>query len=341
MSGTTNGNSPRRASRPSKVRTGVRLADLAEEHEAEQITFADTQGPPGSGDHLAGMVRIRDGWSPLLAVHHQRGTQEALAHPDGADALLLDHDWMTELGEGLPVYRPPLNMAALFAEPAVGNVSDGSAGQGVEGLTVRYLTPHNKWSIHSEYQDNLFMLSLSRGGQNIWMSDRDAAKVGIEDDNDWIEAVNRNGVVVPGLCAIASHRMPEGTVYMYHAQDRLIDVPIAETLGKRGGHPQLADPPAGQAKPPDRRVRPADLRVQLPRAHGQPARRGHRHPQALTRRGVLTRRRDGPDGDGDEPRQVHRMPHLFSHLQAGLDQPIRQRAIPVNNVETRPGLGYP
>ena len=116
-------------------------------------------------------------------------------------------------------------------EPALGHVSDGSAGQ-VEGLTVRYLTPHNKWSIHSEYQDNLFMLSLSRGGQNIWMSDRDAAKVGIK-DNDWIEAVNRNGVVVAR--AIVSHRMPEGTVFMYHAQDRLIDVPIAETSGRRGG----------------------------------------------------------------------------------------------------------
>ena len=24
---------------------------------------------------------------------------------------------------------------------------------------MRYLTPHSKWSIHSEYQDNLFMLS--------------------------------------------------------------------------------------------------------------------------------------------------------------------------------------
>ena len=59
---------------------------------------------------------------------------------------------------------------------------------------VRYLTPHNKWSIHSEYQDNLFMLSLSRGGQAIWISDVDAAKVGIE-DNNWVEAVNRNGVV--------------------------------------------------------------------------------------------------------------------------------------------------
>ena len=132
---------------------------------------------------------------------------------------------MTELGEGLPVYRPPLNMGALFGEPDIGSM-------GELGVTVRYLTPHNKWSIHSEYQDNLFMLSLSRGGQTIWMSDKDAAKVGVE-DNDWIEAVNRNGVVVAR--AIVSHRMPEGTVYMHHAQDRLIDVPIAETSGKRGG----------------------------------------------------------------------------------------------------------
>ena len=29
--------------------------------------------------------------------------------------------------------------------------------------------------------------------------------------------------------------MPEGTVYMHHAQDRLIDVPLTERDGKRGG----------------------------------------------------------------------------------------------------------
>ena len=46
-------------------------------------------------------------------------------------------------------------------------------------------------------------------------------------DNEWVEAVNRNGVVVAR--AIVCHRMPEGTVYMYHAQDRMIDVPMAET----------------------------------------------------------------------------------------------------------------
>src|SRR5262249_56144238 len=60
----------------------------------------------------------------------------------------------------------------------------------------------------------------------------DAAKIGVR-DNDWIEAVNRNGVVVAR--AIVSHRMPEGTVYMHHAQDRLIDVPRTETSGRRGG----------------------------------------------------------------------------------------------------------
>jgi nitrate reductase alpha subunit len=99
-------------------------------------------------------------------------------------------------------------------------------------VAVRYLTPHSKWSIHSEYQDNLFMLSLSRGGPNIWMSPADATKIGVA-DNEWVEAVNRNGVVVAR--AVVSHRMPEGTVYMYHATERTVDVPIAETSGQRGG----------------------------------------------------------------------------------------------------------
>jgi nitrate reductase alpha subunit len=235
LSGTTNGHLATQGFRTLERRTGQPLADLAAEHEGKQITFADTQArpvpvitsPEWSGSETGGRR-----YSPFTINVERLKPWHTLT---GRMHFYLDHDWMTELGEGLPVYRPPLNMAALFAEPALGNVSDGSAVGGVdqvEGLTVRYLTPHNKWSIHSEYQDNLFMLSLSRGGQNIWMSDRDAAKVGIA-DNDWIEAVNRNGVVVAR--AIVSHRMPEGTVYMYHAQDRLIDVPLAETSGKRGG----------------------------------------------------------------------------------------------------------
>ncbi|WP_267887162.1 nitrate reductase subunit alpha [Thermobifida halotolerans] len=225
LSGTTNGHLATQGFRTMERRTGTRLADLAAEHEGKQITFADIQAAPvpvitspeWSGSESGGRrysaftinVERDKPWHTLTGRQH----------------FFLDHDWIAEIGENLPVYRPPLNMQALFAEPRVGET-------GELGVAVRYLTPHNKWSIHSEYQDNLLMLSLSRGGPTIWMSVEDAARIGVR-DNEWIEAVNRNGVVVAR--AIVSHRMPEGTVYMYHAQDRLIDVPRSETSGKRGG----------------------------------------------------------------------------------------------------------
>ena len=67
-----------------------------------------------------------------------------------------------------------------------------------------------------EYHDNELMLALSRGGPVIWLSVEDAAKIGVA-DNDWIEAYNRNGVVVAR--AVVSHRMPEGTVFQYHSRN--------------------------------------------------------------------------------------------------------------------------
>ncbi|MFJ7118056.1 nitrate reductase subunit alpha [Streptomyces albogriseolus] len=225
LSGTTNGHLATQGFHTLEARTGTRLADLAAEHEGKQITFADTQAAPvpvitspeWSGSETGGRR-----YSPFTVNVERLKPWHTLT---GRQHFYLDHDWMTALGEQLPVYRPPLNMHALFDEPQVGDT-------GELGVTVRYLTPHNKWSIHSEYQDNLFMLSLSRGGPSIWMSTRDAAKIGVR-DNDWIEAVNRNGVVAAR--AVVSHRMPEGTVYMHHAQDRLIDVPRTETTGRRGG----------------------------------------------------------------------------------------------------------
>ncbi|GAB1691967.1 nitrate reductase subunit alpha [Krasilnikovia sp. M28-CT-15] len=225
LSGTTNGHLATQGFRTLEGRTGVELADLAAEHEGKQITFADTQSRPTpviTSPEWSGSESGGRRYSPFVINVERLKPWHTLT---GRQSFYLDHDWMAELGEGLPVYRPPLSMHALFGEPSVGDT-------GELGVTVRYLTPHNKWSIHSEYQDNLFMLSLSRGGQNIWMSKEDAAKIGVA-DNDWVEAVNRNGVVVAR--AVVSHRMPEGTVYMHHAQDRLIDVPRTETNGRRGG----------------------------------------------------------------------------------------------------------
>jgi len=72
---------------------------------------------------------------------------------------------------------------------------------------LNFLTPHGKWSIHSTYSDNLRMLTLSRGGQVVWLNPEDRAG-GRDRDNEEIEVFNANGVVV--CRAIVSSRIPKG-----------------------------------------------------------------------------------------------------------------------------------
>ncbi|QFY14574.1 nitrate reductase subunit alpha [Nonomuraea phyllanthi] len=223
LSGTTNGRLATQGFQTLERRTGTKLADLAAEHEGTRITFADTQArpqpvitsPEWSGSETGGRR-----YSAFVINVERDKPWHTLT---GRQQFFLDHDWITELGEQLPAYRPPLTMSRHYGEQG-----DGQAAE----VTVRYLTPHSKWSIHSEYQDNAYMLALSRGGPTIWMSVEDAARIGVA-DNDWIEAYNRNGVVVAR--AVVSHRMPAGTVYMYHAKDRNVNVPLTERSGRRGG----------------------------------------------------------------------------------------------------------
>ena len=225
LSGVSNGRVAVEGFRQLEERTGQRLADLAEDHEGKLITFPDAQSRPQSvvtSWEWSGSEHGGRRYSPFVINVERKKPWHTLT---GRQHFFLDHDWMHEAGEALPTYRPPLNLHVLSNYPKVGE-TDGAQ------VAVRYLTPHSKWSIHSEYQDNLFMLALSRGGPDIWMSKEDADKIGVS-DNDWIEAVNRNGVVVAR--AVVTHRMPEGTVYMYHAKDRTVDVPRVEATGKRGG----------------------------------------------------------------------------------------------------------
>jgi len=224
LSGTTNGHLATHGFKNVEKRTGTSLHDLAAEHEGKQITFADTQvapvpvitSPEWSGSETGGRR-----YAPFTVNIERLKPFHTLT---GRMHFYLDHDWMLDVGEGLPIFRPPLDMHRLFGEPTVG--PDGAQ------VTVRYLTPHSKWSIHSEYQDNLLMLSLSRGGPTVWMSPQDAAAIDVH-DNDWVECVNANGVLVAR--AIVSHRMPTGVVYVYHVQERTIDVPKSEATGRRGG----------------------------------------------------------------------------------------------------------
>lgn len=225
FSGTSNGALAVQGFKTLEERVGKQLHDLAEGSEEKRISFADTQAAPvpvitspeWSGSETGGRR-----YAPFTVNIERLKPFHTLT---GRMHFYLDHDWMTDVGEALPTYRPPLDMQRLFGEPALG--SDGQLQ-----ITVRYLTPHSKWSIHSEYQDNLFMLSLSRGGPTVWMSPQDAGAIDVH-DNDWVEATNANGVLVAR--AIVSHRMPQGVVYVHHAQERTIDVPKSEATGRRGG----------------------------------------------------------------------------------------------------------
>jgi nitrate reductase alpha subunit len=223
LSGTTNGRIAVAGFRDLEQRTGVRLADLAQDAEGRTITFADTQARPVpviTSPEWSGSEHGGRRYSAFVVNVERLKPWHTLT---GRQHFYLDHDWVADLGEGLPVYRPPLNIHRLFGEPE---------DPGGAAVSVRYLTPHSKWSIHSEYQDNLLMLSLSRGGPDLWLSPADAERIGVR-DNDWVEAVNRNGVVVAR--AVVSQKMPPGTVYVHHAKDRVVDVPKSEVSGLRGG----------------------------------------------------------------------------------------------------------
>ncbi|MFE5769635.1 nitrate reductase subunit alpha [Streptomyces sp. NPDC056485] len=228
LSGTTNGRVAAEGFRQLGVRCGPGsgLEELAASLAERRIVFSDTQARPvqvGASFEWSGKEGPDRRYAPFTINTEHLKPWHTLT---GRQHFYLDHEWIAEYGEQLPVYRPPLDLAALGDRP---RREDADAGRSV---TVRYLTPHSKWSIHSEYQENLLMQTLARGGPVIWLGTEDAEAIGAA-DNDWIEAVNANGVVVAR--AVVSHRMPPGTVFMYHVQERMVNVPTSETTGRRGG----------------------------------------------------------------------------------------------------------
>ncbi len=225
LSGTTNGRIAVAGFKSLEARTGLRLADLAEAREGERITFQDAQVQPRtvmSSPEWSGIEAHGRRYAPFTTNVEKSKPWHTLT---GRQHFYIDHEWMLELGEGLPTYRPPLSYRRHYGEQGLGE-------KGRAEVTLRYLTPHSKWSIHSEYQDNLHMLTLFRGGPVVWISTQDAAAIEVK-DNDWIEAYNRNGVVA--CRAVVTHRLPQGVCFMYHAKDRHVNVPLTELKGNRGG----------------------------------------------------------------------------------------------------------
>jgi len=205
--------------------TGRDHTHLALPREDDKIRFRDVQAQPRkiiSSPTWSGLESEQVCYNACYTNVHERIPWRTLT---GRQQFYQDHSWMRAFGETLCVYKPPVDTRSIA--PILGQKPNGN-----DELVLNFITPHQKWGIHSTYNDNLLMLTLSRGGPIVWMGEVDAAKVGIK-DNDWVEAYNVNGALVAR--AVVSQRVPEGMCMMYHAQEKIINTPGSETTGGRGG----------------------------------------------------------------------------------------------------------
>jgi nitrate reductase alpha subunit len=205
--------------------TGREHAHLALPKEDEKIRFRDVVAQPRkiiSSPIWSGLESEKVCYNAGYTNVHELIPWRTLT---GRQQLYQDHSWMRAFGEQLCVYKPPVDLKTI--DPVRGRKPNGE-----KEIVLNFITPHQKWGIHSTYTDNLMMLTLNRGGPVVWLSEVDAKKVGIV-DNDWVEAFNANGALTAR--AVVSQRMREGTVFMYHAQEKIVNTPGSEMTGQRGG----------------------------------------------------------------------------------------------------------
>jgi nitrate reductase alpha subunit len=218
----SNGELAYRAFQAEEHKTGLGLADLAEGSREVRYSFADIVAQPRrvlTTPTWSGIVGNGRAYSPFT-LNVERGIPWRTL--TGRQHFYLDHESYLQWGEHLPVYKPRPDHTML----------DETQRSQLEaqGQLLNYITPHGKWSIHSTYSENLRMMTLSRGGYPVWLNDQDAAGMGIR-DNDWVEIFNDNGVFVQR--AIVSARIPQGTVFVYHATERTVGIPKSPLRGGR------------------------------------------------------------------------------------------------------------
>jgi nitrate reductase alpha subunit len=220
----TNGHVAWKAWQKLSQKTGIDHTHLCASRREDRISFQDIKVQPRK-------IITSPAWSGIESeeVSYTAGYINIHEHIPfrtltGRAQFYQDHEWMLDFGEGFCSYRPPVDLKATAG------IRDKVKDKPY--LLLNWITPHSKWGIHSTYNDNLHMLTLFRGGPVVWVSERDAKSIGLQ-DNDWVEALNSNGVTVARV--VVSQRIPEGMAMMYHAQEKIVNVPGSSTTGKRGG----------------------------------------------------------------------------------------------------------
>lgn len=225
MSGATNGKRAVEGWKSLEKKTGLKLEDIAKPREEEDFTLHDLTIQPRhtiSAPVWSGLEKDNRRYSPFTVNTEYKKPWHTLT---GRQSFYLDHEMILDFGEALPLYLPPLSHGPFLT-------GEKGVEETTKSITVRYLTPHQKWGIHTMFTDTTWMTNLFRGQQVVWMNEKDGASIGLK-DNDWIEVYNRNGAISARV--VLTYRIPRGLAYMYHAQDRTLGVPGTAINKKRGG----------------------------------------------------------------------------------------------------------
>lgn len=239
----TNGEVGYRAFEAESKKVGLPLTDLAEPTRGVRYQFSDLVQQPRRLLNSPCWTGIMTNGRPYSAFCLNVERLVPWRTLTGRQHFYLDHEGYIAFEENLPTYKPKpdLHLADDFTFPPFINGNQGEIihqDQNNPTLVLNYLTPHGKWHIHSMYSENHRMLTLSRGIEPFWISDRDAESIGIQ-DNDWVEVFNDHGVVVTR--AVVSARIPQGICIIYHVMERIMSIPKSPERKNRraGGHNSL------------------------------------------------------------------------------------------------------
>lgn len=173
------------------------ILDRAPETAGITIDMLRREGPQRLHSNWTSPMEQGVPYTPFRYFTHSKKPWPTLT---GRQQFYLDHPVFLELGQGLPSYRPPLDL---------------------DRFPLRFNTPHSRHAVHSTFKDNDMMLRLQRGGPVLEMSPVDGRARGLS-DNDWIELWNDHGRIV---CRVKLRRgEPAGRVTMHHAPELYQDL---------------------------------------------------------------------------------------------------------------------
>jgi complex iron-sulfur molybdoenzyme family reductase subunit alpha len=173
---------------------------LANAAETKGMTYLGLQDGP---QRFVGIDR--DAWNSEIEegrsytpFTHQIEKKRPWRTLTGRQQFYVDHEWYLALGEQLPVHKPP---------------------QDDPKFPLYWNTPHGRWSIHSTWRDNRYMLRLQRGVPIVYIHPDDAKGRGIE-DNDWVRIFNDEGFAVCKSKILPGEK--SGRLTMYHGWERYL-----------------------------------------------------------------------------------------------------------------------